>query len=168
MAGSLDYFVEKFLMVKWVWDRVALKPSSTPCWFGWLILAVWPLMVLIGITTQWTITGRGIHHQECKWTPCGSFILFYSFISKCSPLLCHSVLYSSCHVKICVLFQLIINEQSYFPSVRSYYFTSFTHYYFKARKEKQEAREKHVIPYQEIENLHVKRTELLCDFINDC
>jgi hypothetical protein len=27
MAGSLDYFVEKFLMVKWVWDRVALKPK---------------------------------------------------------------------------------------------------------------------------------------------
>jgi hypothetical protein len=64
MAGSLDYFVEKFLMVKWVWDRVALKPSHAPCWFGWLILAVWPLMVFIGISTQWAITGRGIHHQE--------------------------------------------------------------------------------------------------------
>jgi hypothetical protein len=64
MAGSLDYFVEKFLMVKWVWDRVALKPSPAPCWFGWLILAVWPLMVFIGIITQWAVTGRGIHHQE--------------------------------------------------------------------------------------------------------
>lgn len=67
MAGSLDYFVEKFLMVKWVWDRVALKPSPAPCWFGWLILAVWPLMVLIGIITQWAVTGRGIHHQEREW-----------------------------------------------------------------------------------------------------
>jgi hypothetical protein len=71
MAGSLDYFVEKFLMVKWVWDRVALKPSHAPCWFGWLILAVWPLMVLIGISTQWAVTGRGIHHQEREW-PCAS------------------------------------------------------------------------------------------------
>jgi hypothetical protein len=67
MAGSLDYFVEKFLMVKWVWDRVALKPSHAPCWVGWLILAVWPLMVVVGIGTQWAVTGRGIHHQEREW-----------------------------------------------------------------------------------------------------
>lgn len=86
MAGSLDYFVEKFLMVKWVWDRVALKPSPAPCWFGWLILAVWPLMVLIGITTQWFVTGRGIHHQERELAQSGLFVSFYPPILKLSPL----------------------------------------------------------------------------------
>ena len=82
MAGSLDYFVEKFLMVKWVWDRVALKPSPAPCWFGWLILSVWPLMVLIGITTQFAVTGRGIHHQECEYsyTFCDSLFLLVIYL----------------------------------------------------------------------------------------
>ncbi|XP_068084166.1 transmembrane protein 198 [Anabrus simplex] len=64
MAGALDYFVEKFMMVKWMWDRVALKPSQNPCWFSWLILSVWPFMVLVGMITQWAVTGRGIYHQE--------------------------------------------------------------------------------------------------------
>nr|CAD7451962.1 unnamed protein product [Timema tahoe] len=67
MAGALDYFVEKFLMVMWVWDRVALHKSSPPCWFSWLILSVWPFMILVGLITQWAITGRGIYHQE--WVP---------------------------------------------------------------------------------------------------
>lgn len=86
MAGSLDYFVEKFLMVKWVWDRVALKPSPAPCWFGWLILAVWPLMVFIGITTQLAVTGRGIHHQEREWAQAGLFVSLYPAVLKLSLL----------------------------------------------------------------------------------
>jgi hypothetical protein len=86
MAGSLDYFVEKFLMVKWIWDRVALKPSPAPCWFGWLILAVWPLMVFIGITTQWAVTGRGIHHQEREWAQAGLFVSLYPAVLKLSLL----------------------------------------------------------------------------------
>ena len=72
-------------MVKWVWDRVALKPSPAPCWFGWLILAVWPLMVLIGITTQWAVTGRGIHHQEREWAQSGLLASCYLSMLKPSP-----------------------------------------------------------------------------------
>nr|CAD7258859.1 unnamed protein product [Timema shepardi] len=69
MAGALDYFVEKFLMVMWVWDRVALHKSSPPCWFSWLILSVWPFMIFVGLITQWAITGRGIYHQEYTGVP---------------------------------------------------------------------------------------------------
>jgi hypothetical protein len=95
MAGSLDYFVEKFLMVKWVWDKVALKSSPAPCWFGWLILAVWPLMVLIGIITQWAVTGRGIHHQEREWTPSGFLHLFFVSLF-CSLSVMSTFVFSSC------------------------------------------------------------------------
>jgi hypothetical protein len=34
-------------------------------------------MVLIGIITQWAVTGRGIHHQEREWTPSGFLHLFF-------------------------------------------------------------------------------------------
>jgi hypothetical protein len=115
MAGSLDYFVEKFLMVKWVWDRVALKPSPAPCWFGWLILAVWPLMVLIGITTQWAVTGRGIHHQEREWAPSGSLYLFIVL------LFCFTIFPSCYHsyflLAVCIyvfIKSLLLSSASYF------------------------------------------------------
>ncbi|XP_046396031.1 transmembrane protein 198 [Ischnura elegans] len=74
ISTSLDYFVEKFAMVQWFWARVALKtnkshyhnsqPPFQPCWFSWIILSVWPIVVIVGMVTQWAVTGRGIHHQE--------------------------------------------------------------------------------------------------------
>ena len=65
-AGALDYFVEKLLMVHWVWDRITLRQRMQPCWFSWIILSIWPSMVLFGLITQCAITGRGIHHQQCE------------------------------------------------------------------------------------------------------
>lgn len=64
IASTADYFIEKFIIVHWVWDKIRLATSLTPCWFSWLILGVWPFMVILGTFTQWRITGQGIHHQE--------------------------------------------------------------------------------------------------------
>lgn len=132
MAGSLDYFVEKFLMVKWVWDRVALKPSPAPCWFGWLILAVWPLMVFIGITTQWAVTGRGIHHQEREWAQAGLFGSLYPAVLKLSllsykPLSCLKMRFSFQTVLVhsslgCFYFETL----NYKPSIQLQFFLSLT------------------------------------------
>lgn len=66
LAGALDYFVERLLMVRWVWDRVSLRQSGEPCWFSWVLLSLWPGLLLFGLITQFTITGRGVHHQQCK------------------------------------------------------------------------------------------------------
>ncbi|XP_022235426.1 transmembrane protein 198-like isoform X2 [Limulus polyphemus] len=66
IAASADYFIEKFIILHWVWDRVRVVPSLSPCWFSWLILGIWPLMVLVGSLTQWMVTGRGIHHDEMQ------------------------------------------------------------------------------------------------------
>uniref|UniRef100_A0A1B6G9D2 Transmembrane protein 198 n=1 Tax=Cuerna arida TaxID=1464854 RepID=A0A1B6G9D2_9HEMI len=64
LAGALDYFVEKLIMVRWVWDRITLRQSGQPCWFSWIILSIWPGMVVFGLITQFAITGRGIYHQQ--------------------------------------------------------------------------------------------------------
>ncbi|ROT72983.1 hypothetical protein C7M84_008609 [Penaeus vannamei] len=64
MSATLDYFIEKFLMVRWFEDRLKVVESEPPCWFSWMILGVWPFMVLVGSLTQWKITGRGIYHQQ--------------------------------------------------------------------------------------------------------
>lgn len=64
IAVCADYFIEKYIMIHWVWDRVKLTTSIPVCWFSWLILGVWPFMILVGSLTQWRITGLGIHHQQ--------------------------------------------------------------------------------------------------------
>lgn len=64
MAAGLDYFVEKFIMVHWIWDKVKVAPPARPCWFSWLVLAIWPFMIIIGSATQFCVTGSGTYHQE--------------------------------------------------------------------------------------------------------
>ncbi|KAG0711403.1 Transmembrane protein 198 [Chionoecetes opilio] len=64
MSATLDYFIEKFLMVYWFGDRLKVVESERPCWFSWMILGVWPFMVMVGSLTQWRLTGRGIYHQQ--------------------------------------------------------------------------------------------------------
>ncbi|KAL7640876.1 UNVERIFIED_CONTAM: hypothetical protein RMT77_008013 [Armadillidium vulgare] len=64
MAATLDYFVEELLMVEWFRDRLMSAVSEPPCWFSWLLVAVWPFMVIVGSITQWRISGKGIYHQQ--------------------------------------------------------------------------------------------------------
>lgn len=60
-------FSNLFVQVHWLWERVALRQSErVPCWFSWAVLAVWPVVVTLGLFTQTIVTGRGIHHQESK------------------------------------------------------------------------------------------------------
>ncbi|KAG1661511.1 Transmembrane protein 198 [Nymphon striatum] len=62
---SIDYFIEKFQMVYWFCDRIRiLPPSDDLCWFSWVIVALWPVLVTTGLCTQWRVTGKGIHHQR--------------------------------------------------------------------------------------------------------
>lgn len=67
LSVSADYFVERLKMVSWIWERVVLKPvSPPPCWFSWIVLAAWPSLVLTGLIVQCAVTGRGMHHADCK------------------------------------------------------------------------------------------------------
>ena len=67
-AASCDYFVHRWDSVGWVWERVSLKRHHLlPCaWYGWLVLASWPTLVILGMITQCAITGRGVYHHERK------------------------------------------------------------------------------------------------------
>lgn len=67
ITASIDYFVERLTMVEWIWDRISLKPvAPPPCWFSWIILGVWPSLVVTGLIVQCAVTGRGIHHADSK------------------------------------------------------------------------------------------------------
>nr|CAG4641935.1 EOG090X0AW0 [Eurycercus lamellatus] len=62
-AAALDYYVENLKMVMWMWDRIKLEKSADPCWFSWLLLSVWPFMVVMGSGTQTLITAKDYYHD---------------------------------------------------------------------------------------------------------
>lgn len=65
MSASIDYFVERLATVAWIWDRVSLRPAvPPPCWYSWILLGIWPALVVMGLIIQCAITGRGTYHED--------------------------------------------------------------------------------------------------------
>lgn len=69
MISCIDYFIEQFLLMSYVWDILYAKRSSGLCWYSWIILGCWPFCFFVGALAQWKITGQGYSHTE------GLFIL---------------------------------------------------------------------------------------------
>lgn len=64
MSVAVDYFVEMFMMLDYVLDRLKAVESDAVCWFSWIILGLWPLMFLVGIVGQGMVTGKGFNHHD--------------------------------------------------------------------------------------------------------
>ncbi|XP_037562532.1 transmembrane protein 198 isoform X1 [Dermacentor silvarum] len=64
MVVGSDYFVSRSRLTDWSLGVILLKPPLPLCWFSWLILALWPLLIVIGVITQWRLTGRGTYHSD--------------------------------------------------------------------------------------------------------
>ncbi|XP_065163593.1 transmembrane protein 198 [Atheta coriaria] len=65
VSASIDYFVERLATVAWIWDRVSLRPAvPPPCWYSWILLGIWPALVVMGLIIQCAITGRGTYHED--------------------------------------------------------------------------------------------------------
>lgn len=65
IATCLDYYFERMMMIKWLWERAKLEPLvAPPCPFSWLALAGWPALVALGLAMQCTLTATGIYHEQ--------------------------------------------------------------------------------------------------------
>ncbi|KAJ0183693.1 hypothetical protein K1T71_000116 [Dendrolimus kikuchii] len=65
IATSLDYFFERMMMLKWLWERAKLEPAvAPPCRLSWLTLAVWPAAAVVGLAAQCALTATGIYHEQ--------------------------------------------------------------------------------------------------------
>lgn len=61
IAVGTDYFVEDFVMFRYVMARIHVEPShslSALCWYSLALLAVWPTLTLVGVVIQFRLTGR--------------------------------------------------------------------------------------------------------------
>lgn len=64
MVTCLDFFIEKFLIINYVWESIKVTDSMPPCWYSWVVLGCWPFCFIVGTLTQWRITGQGFDHHE--------------------------------------------------------------------------------------------------------
>uniref|UniRef100_A0A8C6SDC5 Transmembrane protein 198 n=1 Tax=Neogobius melanostomus TaxID=47308 RepID=A0A8C6SDC5_9GOBI len=61
---TVDYFIELFALVHYIYERLRVSPKKPQCWFTWVILGVWPVLTLLGVLIQWKVTGEGFSHTE--------------------------------------------------------------------------------------------------------
>uniref|UniRef100_A0A8C4QHJ3 Transmembrane protein 198 n=2 Tax=Eptatretus burgeri TaxID=7764 RepID=A0A8C4QHJ3_EPTBU len=64
LTVAVDYFVEDLHLITYVYNRLCVVPTSQLCWYSWAVLAVWPVLVMLGLVTQWKLTADGYSHTE--------------------------------------------------------------------------------------------------------
>ncbi|KGL86433.1 Transmembrane protein 198-B [Charadrius vociferus] len=64
MTVTVDYFIELFLLVQYIYERIKVAPARPVCWYSWVILGVWPLLTMLGVLVQWKVTAEGYSHTE--------------------------------------------------------------------------------------------------------
>uniref|UniRef100_A0A8C3D453 Transmembrane protein 198 n=1 Tax=Cairina moschata TaxID=8855 RepID=A0A8C3D453_CAIMO len=64
MTVTVDYFIELFLLVQYIYERIKVAPARPVCWYSWVILGVWPLLTTLGVLVQWKVTAEGYSHTE--------------------------------------------------------------------------------------------------------
>lgn len=52
-------------MAIWVWSHVKGKVEPNFCWFSWLLLGLWPSLIILGVLIQWLVTGKGFTIHTC-------------------------------------------------------------------------------------------------------
>lgn len=65
IAIAFDYFVEKLRMAAWV-GQLVKEEGMDFCWFSWLLLMVWPVLLIVGVIVQSTLTANDFSVHICK------------------------------------------------------------------------------------------------------
>ncbi|CAK8681917.1 unnamed protein product [Clavelina lepadiformis] len=60
----IDYFMEQFLLLRYIWEALMAAPSINVCWYTWVILSVWPALCMAGTLLQWKVTSSGYDHTK--------------------------------------------------------------------------------------------------------
>jgi len=76
MTVCADYFVEMLALTTHAYGCLRLAPGPPLCWYSWVILAVWPVLSVMGVLVQWKLTDERFSHTEGQrssrpWPPGG-------------------------------------------------------------------------------------------------
>jgi len=60
---SVDYFLDMFLVASYAYNLIYGIKGRKPCWFSWIIFAIWPFLLVLGCCVQFLKTARGYYHS---------------------------------------------------------------------------------------------------------
>ena len=63
VSVAVDFYIEQFLLLTYSWKRIIVESEGKSCWFSWIILAIWPLLFVVGSIIQFRLTGRHVDHK---------------------------------------------------------------------------------------------------------
>ena len=63
VSVAVDFYIEQFLLLTYTWKRIIVESEGKSCWFSWIILAIWPLLFVVGFIIQFRLTGRHVDHK---------------------------------------------------------------------------------------------------------
>lgn len=62
MMLCVDYLLGTFMLPDQVHDLLSDVVPRPFCWFNWAITGTWPLLSLMGLAVQWSVSARGVSH----------------------------------------------------------------------------------------------------------
>ena len=74
ITGGVDYFIEEFVLINYIWQRIMAGEEKMECWVTWIILAICPILFILGNVVQFCKTGRSVIHRKSKLHPLASLI----------------------------------------------------------------------------------------------
>ena len=97
---GVDYFIEEFVLINYAWQRIMAGDEKVDCWVSWVLLAVWPVMFILGNVVQFCKTGRSYTHRKSKFKLlCYMFFLYgsiWSFLGMVTGNRCRLLLKGFC------------------------------------------------------------------------
>lgn len=64
ITGGVDYFIEEFVLINYAWQRIMAGDEKVDCWVSWVILAIWPVLFILGNVVQFCKTGKSYTHKK--------------------------------------------------------------------------------------------------------
>ncbi|XP_031562633.1 transmembrane protein 198-B-like [Actinia tenebrosa] len=65
-TGGVDYFVEGFELLDFTWKRIVASDGQITCWVTCVVLAIWPVLFIMGNLIQFVKTGKTFNHLAGK------------------------------------------------------------------------------------------------------
>lgn len=60
----LDYFLETFALLKYIWKAMMANSTASTCWYAWFVLGTWPVLLVLGCVVQAKFTATGYDHTN--------------------------------------------------------------------------------------------------------
>merc|ERR1719427_2337723 len=64
IVTCIDYFLEKFQLLIYIWEELMDSSSEQMCWYSWVLFAVWPALSVLGIIIQYKVSGKNYDHTD--------------------------------------------------------------------------------------------------------